>query len=82
MANFTSNLILGQKIANGHFGDVHLADDDIHGEVAVKIPRQWPGKSDADWQVRRAALLTEGKHLKKATHKHIIQLFGRVPDIG
>jgi serine/threonine protein kinase len=68
MSGFKSNLKLGAKIGSGHFGDVYLAKDNVHGDVAVKVLRQQPGETAADWLERKAGLLQEGQHLSQATH--------------
>lgn len=39
MSEFSSNLKIGPKLGNGHFGDVHLGSDDIHEQLAVKVIR-------------------------------------------
>jgi serine/threonine protein kinase len=74
MTGLKSNLQLGAKIGNGHFGDVHLATDDVHGDVAVKVLRQQPGESAADWLARKAGLLQEGQHLSQATHLNVVRV--------
>jgi serine/threonine-protein kinase len=74
MSGFKSNLKLGAKIANGHFGDVHLGKDDVHGDVAVKVLRQQPGEAIADWLQRKASLLQEGQHLSQASHQNVVRV--------
>lgn len=74
MAGFKSNLQIGAKIGNGHFGEVHHGDDPVHGSVAVKIFRQAPGELEADWKARKDQLLQEGKNLKKAEHKNVVRV--------
>lgn len=75
MARLQSNLKIGSHIGSGHFGDVYLGKDEVHGEVAVKIFRQAPGEIDANWQMRKAALLAEGQRLKQATHQNVVQVY-------
>jgi eukaryotic-like serine/threonine-protein kinase len=70
-----SNLQIGPRINAGHFGEVFLANDDVHGEVAVKIIRRQPPEASAAWQIRRVALLAEGQRLKQATHRNVVQVF-------
>jgi serine/threonine-protein kinase len=72
MTGLQSRLVIGEKIGNGHFGDVHEGLDPIHGVVAVKILRQRPFESDSDWAVRREGLLNEGERLKKGAHDHVV----------
>ena len=61
MGRLISKLRIGKKIGNGHFGDVFLGEDDVHGTVAVKILSRAPNENDADWAKRRAGLLVEAK---------------------
>jgi len=75
MSDFKSNLQLGRRIGGGHFGDVHIAKDDVHGEVAVKILKQRPGESAADWQARKQTLLQEGQHLSQAAHWNVVRVY-------
>src|SRR5262245_36318384 len=74
MSGFKSNLQLGPRIAGGHFGDVHLAKDDIHGDVAVKVMRQRPGETAAEWTARKRGLLQEGQRLSQATHPNVVRV--------
>lgn len=67
--------ILG-RIGGGHFGDVHLGRDPIHGEVAVKVMRRGPAETDRDWQARMNGLLAEGTSLKAAEHTNVVRVFG------
>jgi serine/threonine protein kinase len=75
MTRLQSNLQVGASIGSGHFGDVHLGQDDVHGEMAVKILRQGPGESDADWRARKGDLLAEGQRLSRATHRNVVQVY-------
>jgi serine/threonine protein kinase len=70
-----SNLKLAEFIARGHFGEVHLGTDDIHGEVAIKVFRQVPDEEDANWQLRKSILLSEGQKLKQASHPNVVQVY-------
>ncbi|MER9494145.1 serine/threonine protein kinase [Mesorhizobium sp. M0320] len=74
MAEFIANLDIGAKVGNGHFGDVHIGTDAVHGQVAVKILRQKLGETAIAWDARRAGLLAEAASLKKASHKHVVQV--------
>jgi eukaryotic-like serine/threonine-protein kinase len=69
-----SNLQLGAPIANGYFGDVHLARDDVHGEVAVKVLRSTPGESAVDWAARKKGLLQEAQRLNQAAHANVVRV--------
>jgi serine/threonine protein kinase len=76
--NLRSNLVIGATLAAGHFGQVFLADDPVHGEVAVKVFRQQPMEPTGDWLLRKAGLLAEGQRLKIATHPNVVQVFHQV----
>jgi eukaryotic-like serine/threonine-protein kinase len=71
-----SNLQIGPKIANGHFGEVHSGTDDVHGQVAVKIFTKLVGESDPEWQLRKAGLLAEGQRLSQAEHANVLKVYG------
>jgi serine/threonine protein kinase len=71
-----SNLQIGAKIGNGHFGEVHSGTDDVHGQVAVKIFTKLAGESDPDWLVRKAGLLAEGQRLSRAEHANVLKVHG------
>lgn len=45
MSNLISGIKIETKIGNGHFGDVFLAHDEVHGEVAVKILSRASGRT-------------------------------------
>jgi serine/threonine protein kinase len=75
MTGLRSNLLIGKLIKAGHFGEVHLATDDVHGEVAVKVLRQFALEPPAKWQLRRTGLLREAQRLKQATHPSVVQVF-------
>jgi serine/threonine-protein kinase len=75
MMNLRSNLIIGVQIGAGHHGRVFLADDPVHGQVAVKNFRQEPMEAPQDWAVRKAGLLAEAQRLKAATHRNVVQVF-------
>jgi serine/threonine-protein kinase len=71
-----SNLQIGPRIGNGHFGEVHSGTDDVHGPVAVKIFTKLSTESDAEWKVRKAGLLAEGQRLSKAEHGNVLKVHG------
>jgi eukaryotic-like serine/threonine-protein kinase len=48
MANVVPALQVGSKLGNGHFGEVFLGDDGVHGKVAVKVLARKPTQSDAE----------------------------------
>ena len=79
---YKSHVVLGPEIGNGHFGVVHVGADDIHGRVAIKIPRQYEGESNSAWQSRRTELLNEGQFLSKAKHPNVVQVYKLVEDDG
>ncbi|WP_026607561.1 serine/threonine-protein kinase [Methylocapsa acidiphila] len=75
MTVLTSNLKMGTHIGSGHFGDVFLANDPVHGEVAVKVIARDATESPEEWQKRKDNLLKEAQHLKKATHRNVVQVY-------
>lgn len=83
MTKLLSNLQIGQKIGSGFFGDVHEAQDEVHGKVAVKIFQQRVGETAAEWKKRKDGLLKEGQHLQQATHRNVVQVLYLVEsDVG
>ncbi|MCX2864295.1 serine/threonine-protein kinase [Paucibacter sp. PLA-PC-4] len=74
MGTVIPQLKLGSKLGSGHFGDVFLGLDSVHGEVAVKVISRSVGESDSDWLARRAGLLAEAQHLSKARHENVVQV--------
>jgi eukaryotic-like serine/threonine-protein kinase len=74
MNQLKSNLQIGRSIGAGWFGEVHLGQDDVQGIVAVKIFRQQPTESDTEWDRRKAALLREGQHLRRAAHPNVVRV--------
>ena len=75
MARVIPELELGRKLGNGFFGEVFLGQDGIHGEVAVKVLARKPNHSDDDWRRIRESFLAEARHLKRATHRNVVQVF-------
>ncbi|MBB4642607.1 serine/threonine-protein kinase [Rhizorhapis suberifaciens] len=74
MANYVSDLKLGAKLGNGHFGEVFQGEDPAHGQVAVKVlKREW-FHDDATWPGYKASYLAEAKNLAKASHRHVVQV--------
>lgn len=82
MSNHVGSLIIGPRIDSGHFGDVHSADDPVHGTVAVKVISQKLGQSDADWNNEKAEFLMEARHLAAAEHPNVVPVYhlGESPD--
>jgi serine/threonine-protein kinase len=74
--NYKSNLQLGVRIGGGFFGDVHAGQDEVHGNVAVKVLRQQRGESAADWQNRKDGLLREAQYLSQAQHANVVRVHG------
>lgn len=75
MNNHIANLDIGDQIGSGHFGNVHVAIDQVHGEVAVKIIAQEQGQSDVDWDYAKAEFLREAQHLAAAEHPNIVPVY-------
>lgn len=74
MIRLQSHLQIGKQIGAGFFGQVYLASDRVHGEVAVKVLTQHSAETPAEWQARKAGLLQEGQHLSQATHRNVVQV--------
>lgn len=69
MAGFISNLTIGAKLGNGHFGEVFEAVDPAHGNVAVKIIKFDPAEyTPATWDQFKQDL-SEAKNLDPAVNK-------------
>ena len=62
MTTLKSNLKLGKSIGSGHFGEVFLADDEVHGVVAVKVLERRPGETLIMWDTRKAGPCLSGYH--------------------
>ncbi|TDP72990.1 serine/threonine-protein kinase [Roseateles toxinivorans] len=82
MATVIPQLRLGAKLGSGHFGEVFLGHDSVHGEVAVKVIARNVGESDGAWLARRAGLLAEARNLSKASHDNVVQVYSihELPD--
>lgn len=74
MSEFKSNLKVGDKIGNGHFGQVHAAEDPAHGQVAVKILRRNATLDDALWARYRKEHLGEAQKLSRAQHRNVVKV--------
>jgi serine/threonine-protein kinase len=75
MTGLQSSLKVLHKIGSGHFGEVHLGEDPVHGRVAVKILARKPIHTDEQWAVYKAGFLAEAQNLSKATHRNVVQVY-------
>lgn len=66
---------LGKLLGSGHFGKVYLANDQVHGEVAVKVIERDTSKPPAKWDEQKDRFLKEAQNLAKATHRNIVRVF-------
>lgn len=74
MSDLRSNLRIGERLGNGHFGEVHLGDDPVNGSVAVKIYRAKDDEPPEAWVARKASLLAEGVNLRRARHRNVVEV--------
>lgn len=74
MADFVSDLKIGEKLGNGAFGEVFRGQDPAHGEVAVKVLKREAFHDDAIWPAYKAGYLVEAKNLAKASHRNVVQV--------
>jgi len=77
---YKSQLLLGAKIGGGQFGEVFEGNDQVHGKVAVKVLKQNPGESTANWAKRSAELLKEAQHLQTAAHPNVVKVHNILKD--
>jgi serine/threonine-protein kinase len=75
MTNLISGLKIGTKIGSGHFGEVFLAEDEVHGRVAVKVLTRAAGEDDSAWTKRKKGLLAEAQNLAKARHPNVVPVY-------
>ena len=82
MTELRSSLRLHALIGRGHFGEVWIGEDDVHGQVAVKIPVRLDGESEDDWIARREGLLGEAQKLSRAQQRNVVAVhkLGRTED--
>ena len=72
MTELRSDLQLFEPIGSGHFGEVWLGQDDVHGQVAVKVFTRMADEPDAEWVRRREGLLAEAQRLSRAQHANVV----------
>lgn len=75
MAGVVPQLKIGLKLGNGSFGEVFLAEHNVHGQVAVKVISRQPNLSDAQWMAFKTGALAEARKLSAAKHQHVVQVF-------
>jgi eukaryotic-like serine/threonine-protein kinase len=80
MTSLQSGLVLGQIIGAGHYGEVLLGSDPIHGDVAVKRLTAKPNETIAAWSQRKTGLLEEGQRLKLADHPNVVKVISLLED--
>lgn len=68
-------LTIVSKLGNGHFGEVFLGTDCVHGRVAVKVLSREPSEGDAEWLKRKSGFLAEAQKLSKAKHRNVVQVY-------
>ncbi|MDD1963751.1 serine/threonine protein kinase [Pseudomonas putida] len=68
-------LVIGNKLGNGHFGEVFQAQDDVHGQVAVKILSRQPHHTDAQWLKHKDGFLSEAQYLSRAKHRNVVEVY-------
>lgn len=68
-------LKVGVKLGNGHFGEVFLGQDRVHGEVAVKVLSRKPDHDDSQWEAHKQSFLGEAQKLSKARHRNVVQVY-------
>ena len=64
--------MLEDLLGRGYFGKVYKCEDELHGSVAAKIMSQKPAESPEDWEIRKNALLSEARHLKRANDLNVV----------
>jgi len=82
MAGVVPDLHVGRKLGNGHFGEVFLGEDGVHGEVAVKVLSRQPHYQDNEWLMYKTEFLGEAQNLSKARHRNVVQVYSieELPD--
>ncbi|RYG86921.1 MAG: serine/threonine protein kinase [Alphaproteobacteria bacterium] len=74
MTGLVSGLQLGPLLGAGAFGQVHLGQDDAHGQVAVKVLSRKADWDDGKWDAWKASFLAEAQSLSRATHDHVVKV--------
>lgn len=74
MATVIPALQVGKKLGSGHFGEVFLGHDSVHGQVAVKVLARKPGQDDTVWDAHKTSFLAEAQNLSKARHANVVQV--------
>ena len=69
------DLVIGKKLGNGHFGEVFLAQDSVHGQVAVKVMSRKLGQTDDVWDKFKKGFLAEAQHLSQARHRNVVPVY-------
>ena len=77
---YTAQLTLKGRIGGGQFGDVFEGQCPVHGQVAVKVLKQNPGESPAEWALRSKQLMHEAQKLKTAAHPNVVQVLQVLED--
>ena len=76
MTSVVPKLQILDRLGNGHFGEVFLGQDAVHGQVAVKVVSRKAENDDEEWLDIRREFLAEAQHLKTATHRNVVQVYG------
>lgn len=75
MSLFISNLVLGEKIGEGCFGEVFLGQDPVQGEVATKVLKKHPSATAAAWAFQKSKWLEEAQLIKKSQHRNVVPVY-------
>lgn len=75
MTVLVTGLEIETLLGAGHYGEVYLAKEPVHGNVAAKILSRLPGEPDQEWHSRRDGLLREAQRLSAATHRNVVQVY-------
>ncbi|MGN4985864.1 serine/threonine-protein kinase [Aeromonas hydrophila] len=75
MYGIVPELKVGQKLGNGHFGEVFLGVDSVHGQVAIKVLSRKPQDTAPEWLRYKAGFLAEAQNLSKARHRNVVQVY-------
>lgn len=74
MADYVSDLKLGERLGKGAFGEVFCGEDPAHGKVAVKLLKRDQFVDNTKWQNFKAGCLGEAKNLAKASHPNVVKV--------